>query len=281
MGNTYLESGKLEDAEACFRDVIALDPDFDGVHNRLLRCLYLANKEAAFFTELDYLIDQNEANSTIGSLACRSALKYGVERPNLFCNDPLNYVLHADLNTRCDFQEVFVETARDILNQNKVSNRAQSLLKNGYQTTGNLFQIYDSLTKKLQEVIRSEIDRYQTEYKNSEEGLIKKWPAEYDLHAWLISMKSGGELRPHFHDRGWLSGSIYINVPPKSEADSGNLVVSEGEESDLRTASENPTAVINVDTGSLVLFPASLTHSTIPFEADEERIVLAFDVIPK
>ena len=162
-----------------------------------------------------------------------------------------------------------------------ISNRGQPLLKNGYQTTGNLFQIDDSLTKEIQEVIRSEVDRYQIEFKNSEEGLIKKWPVEYSLHAWLISMKSGGELSPHFHDRGWLSGSIYINVPSKSEANSGNLVVSMGEESDVKDVSENPTTVINVNTGDLVLFPASLTHSTIPFEAEEERIVLAFDVIPK
>jgi hypothetical protein len=39
--------------------------------------------------------------------------------------------------------------------------------------------------------------------------------------------------------------------------------------------------VIDVVTGSMVLFPASLMHHTIPFESEEERIVLAFDVIPK
>ena len=37
---------------------------------------------------------------------------------------------------------------------------------------------------------------------------------------------------------------------------------------------------IDVRTGSLCLFPSSLLHYTIPFEADEDRIVLAFDVVP-
>ena len=37
----------------------------------------------------------------------------------------------------------------------------------------------------------------------------------------------------------------------------------------------------HVVTGNLVLFPASLTHFTIPFESKEDRIVLAFDVIAK
>ena len=94
-------------------------------------------------------------------------------------------------------------------------------------------------------------------------------------------MTSGGELQPHIHERGWLSGSIYINIPRKSKADSGNLVVSLGEEKDAIDTRINGKKIINVVTGSLVLFPASLMHHTIPFESEEKRIVLAFDVKPK
>ena len=45
---------------------------------------------------------------------------------------------------------------------------------------------------------------------------------------------------------------------------------------------ENDTQknVMNVVTGSLCLFPSSLYHYTIPFESEEERIVLAFDILP-
>ena len=43
----------------------------------------------------------------------------------------------------------------------------------------------------------------------------------------------------------------------------------------------NLKKIVNVVTGSLVLFPASLMHHTIPFESEEERIVLAFDVKQK
>ena len=93
-------------------------------------------------------------------------------------------------------------------------------------------------------------------------------------------MKSGGTLRPHMHEQGWLSGSIYINVPEKSKTDSGNLVVCIEEER-LTGEDRLQEKSINVVTGSLCLFPASLLHYTIPFESEEERIVLAFDVVPK
>ena len=92
-------------------------------------------------------------------------------------------------------------------------------------------------------------------------------------------MKSGGKLDPHMHEYGWLSGSIYINVPPKLETDSGNLVVcidDQVSESD----NINPKKTMDVVTGSLCFFPSSLYHYTIPFESKEERIVLAFDVRP-
>ena len=43
----------------------------------------------------------------------------------------------------------------------------------------------------------------------------------------------------------------------------------------------NKQNIIDVTPGCLCLFPASLLHYTIPFESDEDRIVLAFDVLPK
>ena len=93
-------------------------------------------------------------------------------------------------------------------------------------------------------------------------------------------MTSGGQLQPHMHESGWISGSIYINVPEKSKVDSGNLVVCI-EEQQLAGAHKGQEKSIDVVTGSLCLFPASLLHYTIPFESNEERIVLAFDVVPK
>ena len=278
LGVILQKLSKLGEAEAKYRQLIALRPDHVEAHSHLLKCLYLLDKRSLFFNELDYLINQDTANAVIGSLTCRSALKYGLKKPNLFCEDPLKYVLHTDLNTSCDFEKFFVEKARSILNEDKISNREQPLLINGYQTSGNLFDIKNNFTEQIQNAIRLQIEKYQISFKDSEEGFIKKWPNDYRLYGWLISMKSGGELKPHIHDEGGISGSIYINVPSKSETDSGNLVVSLGEERDATDTRINVEKIINVVSGSLVLFPGSLTHYTIPFESKEERIVLAFDV---
>ena len=281
LGTMLQKLGRIDEAEASYRQAIAFKPDYTEAHNNLLESLYLLDKQSLFFDKLDYLINENTANATIGSLICRSALKYGVEKPNLFCSEPLKYILHIDMNTQYDFEGIFAEKVRLMLKENRISNRKQSLLVNGSQTSGNLFDIKNSFTEKIQQAIRLEIEKYRIKFKDRKDGLIRKWPTEYSLYGWLISMKSGGELKPHIHGNGWLSGSLYINVPPKSKAESGSLVVSLGEEKDATDSRINVEKIINVVTGSLVLFPASLTHYTIPFESEEERIVLAFDVIQK
>ena len=93
-------------------------------------------------------------------------------------------------------------------------------------------------------------------------------------------MQSGGKLAAHIHEDGWISGSVYIHVPVKSQPDSGNLVVCLDQQGHALKTQNNQESMIEVETGSLCLFPASLYHYTIPFEDKENRLVLAFDVIP-
>ena len=158
--------------------------------------------------------------------------------------------------------------------------RRQSLLSNGTQTAGNLFELEATSTAEIEKIIRLEIDNYRAQFSDSEEGFLKNWPLDYSLSGWLVSLRSGGELAPHMHEEGWLSGSIYINVPSDLEGDSGCLVVTMEEDKYLSAQSKVYKKVVGVSTGSLALFPASLLHYTIPFESEEHRIVLAFDVIP-
>ena len=274
LGMLLLDAGDYEEAAVNFSS-----SNFENSKYYLLRCLYLQNKRLLFYDQLENLLDQGDIHPMIGSLSCRAAIRYGDDRPNLFCKDPLDYVLKTNLNNQYDFEKIFIKTAKAILSENKVINKRQSLLINGYQTAGNLFSLEPSLTAEIQKIIRLEIKKYQVDFKDSSEGLITNWPANYNLYGWLVSMKSGGELKPHMHEKGWISGSIYINVPAKSRTESGNLVVCI-EDEQLVSENKNQEKSIDVVTGSLCLFPASLLHYTIPFESNEERIVLAFDLVP-
>ena len=82
------------------------------------------------------------------------------------------------------------------------------------------------------------------------------------------------------HGQGWTSGSVCINIPPKLKEDSGNLVVCVDSGAGKNDQGEHSKS-INLVIGRLCLFPSSLYHYTIPFEANEDRIAMAFDIVPE
>ena len=263
----------------CYEKAIEINPNYTDAHNQLLKSLYQINNQSILFKKLDSITKEGKMNAVIGSVFSQSKVKYGFKKKNPFCNNPLDYVLHTNLIEKYDFKNVIVDCVHNILKNDSLSNRTQSLIKNGYQTSGNLFANKDFNTKEIQRIIHAEIEKYRLRFKDSKEGFINNWPANYNLKGWLINLKNGGKLKAHMHDRGWLSGSIYVNVPPKLQTDSGNLVVCIDENENEKNINKYKKSV-DVVSGSLCLFPSSLLHYTIPFEAEEERIVLAFDMMP-
>ena len=280
LGVIFMELEEYQKATSCFEKAVKINPSHINALHNLLRFLYKMDDKSIFFKKLDDRIKQGEINALIGSLSSRSEIKYGIKRPNPFCEDPLKYVLKTNLTERYDFKNIFVKGVKNIIKDDMVPRRRQDLITNGYQTAGNLFAQKNDFIDKIKNIIHLEIEKYQIHFKDSKEGLIKSWPTTYNLNGWLVSMKSGGKLSAHIHEKGWVSGSVYINVPPKLKTDSGNLVVCIDDEKHTTRKNINQKKIIDVVTGSLCLFPSSLYHYTIPFEAEEKRIVLAFDVMP-
>ena len=280
LGHLFHEMGEYQKAISFYEKAIKINPEGVNISNGLLKSLYKINNQSILFKELDSKIKEGKMNAVIGSICSRAEVKYGVKKENPFCNDPLNYVFKTDLTVKYDFKNIIVKCVNNILKDDFISNRSQKLITNGYQTAGNLFANGDFDTNEIQKIIHKEIETYQLHFKDSKEGFMKNWPTNYSLIGWLINMKKGGKLSAHMHDLGWLSGSVYVNVPKKLEADSGNLVVCIDDDESKMGKNKNEKS-IDVVSGNLCLFPSSLLHYTIPFETEEERTVLAFDVIPE
>ena len=317
IGNVYKDIGKTVDAVDHYRQAIEREPTgVDAYHNMgvilqatgqhekalnffdeaislsgrgsaalakyqalQLKSIYAFNDKDRFSACLTTISASHQTNALLGSLCSRAKIKYGIEVENHFCNNPLAYVMQTSLFSICDFERVFVEPARQALGDLSVSRRHQTLLVNGYQTAGNVLAGGSDLFKNAREIIELQIEKYRNTFSESCEGLLTSWPRDYYLDGWLVGYKNGGAIKPHIHEVGWLSGSVYINVPSSLEFNSGNLVVGLNDGQDKGTFQTNSTSVIDVDTGSFCLFPASLHHHTIPFQSSEERIVLAFDMV--
>ena len=127
------------------------------------------------------------------------------------------------------------------------------------------------------ERILDKIFSYKEQFSESKCDLIRYWPERYRLNSWYIDMKNEGFLDPHIHELGWLSGSIYLNIPKNIKGNDGNIEFSLGTSKFPKIKSNISKKNLNLSTGDIVIFPSSLFHKTIPFSSDEKRLCIAFD----
>ena len=275
FGIALYKVGKYKDAEKQF-----IFSELNKSKYYLLRCQFLRGDQKLFHRTLDKLIQNNEVHPMLGSLCDRASQRFAIKTKNPFCENPIENFEKIDLTKKYNFEMEFVTPVSKILNNRKLSFKRQKLLKNGRQTDGNLFLKYRKTLSGILSILGKEIEFYRQNPFRSQQNFIKKWPEKFKLLGWLITMENYGKLAPHIHDEGWLSGCLYINVPPKESPTSGNLVVCLDDDGSSLNPDKNTKKIIHVKTGDLCLFPASLLHYTIPFRSKEQRIVLAFDVVP-
>ena len=113
------------------------------------------------------------------------------------------------------------------------------------------------------------------------ENELKQWPQKFELYAWLVNIEPSGHLQAHMHKEGWLSGSIYLDVPEGNvKSTSGGISFGfDGAGLPVFNTSFTETP-FSVRKRQVVMFPSSLFHRTLPFAGARNRVSLAFDVIP-
>jgi tetratricopeptide (TPR) repeat protein len=226
----------------------------EKTQSMLLKTLYFLDDKLRFYRHLDKLKGLDQKNAIIGSFSCRASGKYGVKSDNGFCSHPMDYIFEKSLLKDCNFEKTFVNPAKKVLESDKVAKKKQPLLLNGHQTAGNLFATDSHFRTNVKSFIDQEIGKYRHKFKDSLEGFITHWPSDYIIYGWLVSMKSGGAIRPHMHENGWISGSIYINVPKSFKKNFGNLVLCVEDPKYTEDESAKSKKIVDLNTGSLCLF---------------------------
>ena len=109
-------------------------------------------------------------------------------------------------------------------------------------------------------------------------------PSDYALDAWAVVSDGASYHISHIHVHAWMSGYSYVVRPPVSrnaETRRGWLEIGPPEERyGVSTVHGWGARTIEPEPGRLVLMPGYFFHATHPMGVDEERICIAFDVIP-
>jgi hypothetical protein len=109
-------------------------------------------------------------------------------------------------------------------------------------------------------------------------------PSDFTIEAWGVISGEGGYHQPHIHPSAWATGVLYISVPVSASQSPGRVGwLRVGPPGDLMPAAGPhwEERWIQPAPGLLVVFPAYFTHETFPMGRNEERICVAFDIVPR
>ena len=130
----------------------------------------------------------------------------------------------------------------------------------------------------LENLIESAVTRY---VEDGTHPFMTTAPVDVVLSAWAVVMGRGGHQLPHVHPAGWLSGVYYLRIPAASaeRPDAGSIEFGLPDPK-LGLDGTPSTRTVRPEAGSFVLFPSYLYHRTLPNDTGEQRISIAFDVMP-
>lgn len=134
----------------------------------------------------------------------------------------------------------------------------------------------------FEKLVGNAVDQFVGSIGNDEgHPFIANRPRRWHLAVWAIVLEGEGYQVPHIHRTAWLSGVYYVQVPDIVRGGGQDGWIEFGEPApEYHWSAEPETKAFQPEPGLMVLFPSYVFHRTIPFESDETRISIAFDVVP-
>ena len=311
LGEALFDQGKPDEAMASYRKALDIEPENPETNynlgvflydsgdleqaiphfersrlrdwqERTLYCLYKTERFNSFKERLEPLLHGDDRSPFLATLAAHYATNFGVDDPYNFCRNPLDFVHH----TRIDALAVPESALRSQLLRDieyaEIAERKQGRLYHGIQSSGNLFRRPEASFQTLASLVRNIVEAYRAHFASSDCVFIKAFPKQVEFSSsWYVRMRTGGHLTSHIHETGWLSGSLYLAMPPRENGgEAGSIEFSTHGDNYPQRHADFPKRTISPCVGDIVLFPSSLFHRTIPFDSEEERVCIAFDVKP-
>ena len=314
LGECLRDQGNMEDAIKSYLDALAINPDHPGANYnmaeflylakrfdeaveyfercklddweaRSLYCLYKAERFDDFKAKLDEIVRTHPKHNApfLATLSTHYATNFGTEDTYNFCKNGFDFVYQNSIQELAEPDSQFLKDLLNDINNTAIEVRAQGMIINGKQSAGNLFKRPEASFRKLGELVRQEFVNYKNRFAGSDCELIKSFPDELEFtSSWYVRLRRGGYVDRHIHEVGWISGAVYL-VLPKDRKDPTEGCFEYGLHGDNYPQKHDhfPVGIASPKVGDIVLFPSSLFHRTIPFNSNEERICIAFDLKPE
>ncbi len=182
----------------------------------------------------------------------------------------------------------FLDALTANLDQRHKARRApiQQSLRGGSQTPGRLFGGPDPLLAAAKTALVRSVERWLASLPTdaSHPFLMRKTRSVRIGGSWSVKLWSSGNHVNHIHPEGWISSAFYVALPPSmgtASASSEAGYIQFGQPPSELQLGLPPRRVIRPEPGKLALFPSYLWHGTVPFEDEQPRLTVAFDMTPQ
>ena len=155
-------------------------------------------------------------------------------------------------------------------------------LRSGSQTHVDLAVSPDPAIRAFFQAIDQPIRRHMDRIGQGDDPLRRRNTGRYEIQgAWSVRLRPHGFHIDHVHQLGWLSSACHIELPA-AVADEGRREgwLKFGQPGIATQPPLPPEHFVKPEPGRLVLFPSYMWHGTVPFGGEEDRLTVAFDVIP-
>ena len=310
LGSVLLGQDSFEEAVLNFSEAIKINPNYIQAHvnlgvafqklsrfddamssfefantktskAKILECLFSKREYDEFYKRLADFTDVDSTNISLAAISAFASSQLKKTDPYPFCPDPLDFLKIISLENRVPDIDCFMnEVIKESMARHMVWEPTGISTRSGFQTKDDLFVNPGSAIEKLGQIIVSEIKTYFSERINFDNLFVGSWPRGLEIKGWFVRLLKSGFQSSHIHPDGWLSGVVYLAVP-------NSVIEGEGAIEFDTNGSFEPAfdgcynRLRHVPKkGELILFPSSLFHKTIPITVDQERLSIAFDLVP-
>jgi len=310
LGNALRDLGKPEEAISSYQKALNLKPDYVNAHNNLglalrelgrledalqifesidtpecyahvLECLFALGEYDKFYEKQTASARNNEINTRVAAINAFASHQLNRSDPHPFCPTPLKFVRVCEPLDGVDDADGFLcDLMDDLQSREAIWEPPGKTTRHGFQTMSNLFKKPYGRLVELDRIIKDTIENYRFEFSSENCDFIKLFPKTLTLSGWFIRLIKGGHQAEHIHSGAWLSGIFYLQMPKCTDQEEGSIELGLwGYDYPILNKSY-PKNRFYPKNGSIILFPSSLFHRTIPFHSDEERMSIAFDLRP-
>ena len=287
IGYCLKEMGDAEKAKAAYLRALRIAPDYDkAVVN--LGDLFLQNGEYAeainicekFLNvhpgNISVLAFLSIASANLGDLKAVDSL-YDFKRL-LFSINHKKHFEHADL---AKFNH---ELSNHVLSHPSLVMQPASHATRLGRHSGELLVDPLGPVVQLKEMILVAVNEYFTTVPiDTAHPWLNYRPETFELSVWGVAMERQGHQIAHIHPSAWLSGVYYPKIPNSIQAADFNhdgWIEFGRPPDDFVTTGKPLIKLIKPEEGLMLLFPSYFYHRTIPFDTNDIRISIAFDILP-